>query len=263
MTVDFHTHVFPDKVAPGAVSSLEERAGLKADTDGTLAGLLSSMRRCKTDISVVMPVATRPEQTRSINDFAAGINRKNGIISFGGIHPGYEDIKGELARIQALGLRGIKLHPDYQNTFIDSPSMVGILKECGRLGLMVLTHSGVDLGLPSPVHCTPERIAGILSEIGETVLIAAHYGGNGMAEQTLKHLAGTGVYIDTSFSHQTCDRNQLKTLLEAYDEDHILFASDSPWGNPAETESFIRGLGLKQDRTDKIMYKNALKLLNV
>ena len=263
MIIDFHTHIFPDKIAGAAVSFLERQSGEKAFTDGTLAGLKDSMRRCGIDVSVVMPVATKPEQTVSINNFAAKTNGEDGIISFGSMHPACESWREELQRIKTLGLPGIKLHPDYQKAFIDETRMVDIMRECGRLGLIVLTHSGVDIGYPEPVHCTPERIASILPEIKGTTLVAAHYGGHLCADTTLRFLGGTGVYIDTSYSHTCCDKEQLKELLLHFDADRILFASDSPWDEQDNALGFIRGLRLGPAKTEDILYNNAKKILKV
>ncbi|MDH4140582.1 MAG: hypothetical protein OEV43_08435, partial [Coriobacteriia bacterium] len=66
--IDFHTHVFPDSVARAAMPAMEANAGVKAAFDGTLSGLRSAMRRARIDVSVLQPVATRPEQVRSINE---------------------------------------------------------------------------------------------------------------------------------------------------------------------------------------------------
>ena len=43
MIIDFHTHIFPDKIAAKTIESLGTLAGVQAATDGTLNGLLNSM----------------------------------------------------------------------------------------------------------------------------------------------------------------------------------------------------------------------------
>ena len=42
MLIDFHTHVFPDALAPRAIASLAAQAGETPSTDGTVAGLCAS-----------------------------------------------------------------------------------------------------------------------------------------------------------------------------------------------------------------------------
>ena len=97
MIIDFHTHIFPEKIAGKTIESLQQISGIKASTNGTLEGLLASMEQTGVDMSVIMPVATKPEQMENINTYAKEIcdNYQGKLISFGGIHPDTEDYKKE------------------------------------------------------------------------------------------------------------------------------------------------------------------------
>ena len=101
MIIDFHTHIFPDAIAQKTIPFLEKRSGITAATDGTLNGLLHSMEQSGVDLSVIMPVVTKPSQFDSINVFAKNINEqsKGNVLSFGGIHPDCEDYKEKLEYI--------------------------------------------------------------------------------------------------------------------------------------------------------------------
>ena len=124
MIVDFHTHIFPDKIAARTIEKLENIANIKAFTDGREHSLSASMQKAGVDLSVVLPVVTKPEQFDTVNEFAMQLNekyqqQKTRLLSFGGIHPDTLDFRRELRVIKELGLLGIKLHPDYQNTYFD------------------------------------------------------------------------------------------------------------------------------------------------
>ena len=121
MVIDFHTHIFPDKIAAKTIESLGAVAGVNAATDGTLNGLLDSMQKSGVNQSVIMPVCTKAEQFDSVNTFAKKINDtyEGKLISFGGIHPDCENPKKKLKYIKSLGIPGIKIHPDYQRVMID------------------------------------------------------------------------------------------------------------------------------------------------
>ena len=92
MIIDFHTHAFPDSIAPKAIPILEEKGNLCAYTDGTISDLRKKMEENHIDYSLVLPVATSPKQVKSINTFAIEVNNKykeTHILSFGGLHPDY------------------------------------------------------------------------------------------------------------------------------------------------------------------------------
>ena len=113
MVIDFHTHCFPEKIAQKAMEKLGYAAGIMPVSDGTSGGLLSSMQDSGVDISVVLSVATNQKQQRAVNDFAASLCSDK-IIAFGSIFPDSPDAIDELERIKALELKGVKLHPEYQ-----------------------------------------------------------------------------------------------------------------------------------------------------
>src|SRR5574344_864339 len=110
MIIDFHTHVFPDKIAAQTVKHLGELAHITPYTDGSVTGLLESMKESGVTTSVVLPVVTKPSQFDAIFSFAQSLNNIPGIISFAGIHPESEDIEKKLQMIKSAGFKGIKLH---------------------------------------------------------------------------------------------------------------------------------------------------------
>ena len=94
MIVDFHTHTFPDAIAPAAIGKLQAASHTKPFTDGTVNGLRASMAAAGIDISMVLPVATSPKQVPHINDSAIALNARaneTGVYSLGGMHPDFPD----------------------------------------------------------------------------------------------------------------------------------------------------------------------------
>ena len=64
--IDFHTHVFPDKIAKAAIDALAAESGTyRPRTDGTLQGLLDSMKRADISASLVANIATKSTQLLS------------------------------------------------------------------------------------------------------------------------------------------------------------------------------------------------------
>ncbi len=263
MVIDFHTHIFPDKIAARSIAALEDKSGIQASTDGTLQGLLASMDKNGVDISVILPVMTKPSQFDSVNTFAAQVNRQYAgrLISFGGIHPDCEDYKAELDRIKALGLPGIKIHPDYQGVMIDDMRYMNIIEYANELGLIIMTHAGVDIGLPDPVHCPPDKMRKVLDTIKPEKMVLAHYGGWKQWEQVYECLAGENVYFDTAFTFDYIDRDMFIKIFEKHDHSKILFATDSPWSDAARDMEALRAMEIAADEMEDILWRNVCRLV--
>ena len=265
MMIDFHTHIFPDKIAARSIESLSKVSGVKAATDGTLNGLLASMDRSGVDLSVIMPVVTKPTQFESVNTFAAKVNEQytGRLLSFGGIHPDSEDYKSELNRIKELGLPGIKLHPDYQGVMIDDVRYMNIIEYADALGMIIMVHAGIDIGLPEPVHCPPDKARKVLDTLKPKKLVLAHMGGWKQWDEVYEYLAGEQVYFDTAFSFDYMSQDMFLKLCEKHGTDKILFATDSPWSDARRDLDVIKSLPFADEAKAVIFSGNAKKLLNM
>jgi len=196
--IDFHTHIYPDRVALQTVSAVRERAGIDAYADGTLEGLKRSMTKAGIDISVVAAVATKPEQVPSIQRWLRRI-RQPGIEAMAALHPADPLSPEQIRALREEGFRGFKLHPDYQDFFVDDPQMYPLYEAVAAEGMFILFHAGIDRGLPHPVHATPKRLATAHRAVPGLAMIAAHLGGEDAYEETAEHLLGQDLYFDTSF----------------------------------------------------------------
>ena len=265
MIIDFHTHIFPEKIAGKTIESLENLSGIKASTNGTLEGLLASMERTGVDMSVIMPVATKPSQMESINAYAKEIcdMYPGKLISFGGIHPDCEDYKSELNHIKELGLKGIKIHPDYQRVMIDDMRFMNIIEYASELGLVILTHAGIDIGLPEPVHCPPQKMRKVIDKIKPEKMIVAHYGGWKQWQEVYEYLAGENVYLDTAFTFDYIEKEMFLKILQKHGEDKILFATDSPWSHATRDIQAVNNMPIADSIKQKIFSENAKKLLQI
>ena len=265
MIIDFHTHIFPDKIAARSIEALSKVSGIKAATDGTLNGLLTSMDKSGVDLSVIMPVVTKPSQFETVNTFAKSVNEQYAgrLLSFGGIHPDSEDYKAELDRIKELGLPGIKLHPDYQGVMIDDVRYMRIIEYANELGLIILVHAGIDIGLPEPVHCPPDRARKVLDVIKPEKLVLAHMGGWKQWDAVYEYLAGEKVYLDTAFTFDYIDLDSFLNIWEKHDRDKILFATDSPWSDAVRDITVLKEIVNRPNDIEAVLGGNAKRLLDI
>lgn len=260
MIIDFHTHCFADNIAKNAVLQLEKAGAINAYSDGTTAGLLESMNRIGIDKSVIMPVATKPSQVDAINKWAMDSATER-LLFFGAIHPDSDDTIEVLQQLKIAGFKGIKLHPDYQGFFADEQRMMPVYEAVRDLDLTLLLHAGVDIGLIGSVHCTPLMIRRIISNIPGIKLVAAHMGGHALWRDVEELLVGEDLFLDTSYSSYDLKKEGMARMIRSHGADKIVFGSDSPWTDAGEEIEFIKGLSLKKDETEAILYKNALSLL--
>lgn len=269
MVIDFHTHAFPDKIAEKTIAILADRSGTAASTDGTVDGLIGSMKDAGVDISVVLPVVTKPSQFESINAFAERINSLPGIISFGGIHPDCEDSEKKIDALADAGFRGIKLHPDYQSVFIDDERYIRIIKRAVERGMIVSIHAGLDAGLPEPIHCPPEKSARMLdlvysgTDCRDALIVLAHSGGCMMTEDVKKYLAGRNVWFDLAYTVGEYSAEETCEVIRAHGADRILFATDLPWNSQKADIEKLRSLDISEADKEKILWKNASRLLGL
>ena len=263
MIIDFHTHCFPEKIAKKTIEKLSfVSGGLMPQTDGTENGLLSLMESDKIDKSVVLSIATNANQQTKVNDFAISL-KGDRIIPFGSVFPFSEDWESELYGLKENGIKGIKLHPDYQQFFVDDERLFPIYKTIERLGFILVFHAGEDFGFPPPYKATPERLRKVVSLI-ETPVVCAHWGSLLMCDDVLKYLCDVdNCYFDTAFGYGTMPKARALEILEKKDINKILFGSDSPWNAPSWDVNMLKTMGLSCEEEEKIFYKNAEKLLGL
>ncbi len=263
MIIDFHTHCFPEKIAKNTIEKLSYvSGGLIPQTDGTSNSLLSLMNKDNVDKSVVLSIATNANQQKNVNDFAISL-KSDKIIPFGSVYPFSEDWEEELERLKDSGIKGIKLHPDYQQFFVDDERFFPIYKKIEKLGFILIFHAGEDFGFPPPYKATPEKLRKVVTLI-ETPVVCAHWGSLLMVDDVLKYLCDLdNCYFDTAFGYGTMPKARALSILEKKGTDKILFGSDSPWNAPSWDIDMLKTMGLTKDEENKIFYKNAEKLLNL
>ena len=286
MLIDFHTHTFPDELANKVILKIAGDASIRHYTEGTNASLLESMDRAHVDMSVILPVVTKPSQCETINKVAKEINDRYfpRLLSFGGIHPDNEDYKEVLKDLAESGIKGIKLHPLYQGAAIDDIRNLRIIDCASELGLIVVIHAGKDLSFPGD-FADPDRISRMLDEVQPEKIVLAHMGSYACWEEVYDQLCGRGAYLDTSFSLNPIrplkdtpegreslaanpmlvpplSRELFRKMVEKNGADHMLFASDSPWGDQKETfdlvDEWLDGSG-----REAVYYGNALRMIGL
>lgn len=269
MLIDFHMHAFPDAIAEHAIESLKQGVRNKrgdeteAYTDGTLAGLEKSLEENGVDFGVILPVATKPSQTDSINRFARNARNEH-FVSFAGAFPGQDCVDEILTQVKSDGFIGVKIHPEFQRVRVDSPESIYFFKKCEELGLYVTLHAGEDIGVDLPVMSAPKNMKNVLEHVKGDKIIAAHMGGLNLWDEVEAYLVGTPIMFDTAFVADFISPEQYFRIIRNHGSGKILFGSDIPWEKPQKTLAALKNLislGLTEDELEDITYGNAQRIL--
>jgi predicted TIM-barrel fold metal-dependent hydrolase len=257
--IDAHAHIFPEKIAERAVGSIGEFYGITMACTGTCEDLIEHGKAINVVKYVVNSTATRVEQVEPINSFIADACRRyDCFIGLGTIHPDVEDVEAEVNRIMSLGLKGIKLHPDFQDFNIDDEAVMKIYGAAeGKLPILI--HMGDEKRTSS----RPKRLARVLDVFKDLEVIAAHFGGYSMWDEAMDCLVGRDVYFDTSSSLAFIEKTQAENIIKKHGAEKILFGTDYPmWIHKEELERFNK-LELKDSEREMILYGNAAKLFKI
>ncbi len=256
LVYDMHTHIFPPKIAEKATGAIGAFYGISMSRRGFADDLVASGASIGVAKYLVCSTATTPMQVTAINSFISSEAAKHPeFIGFGSLHPGFEDIPAETDRIIALGLRGIKLHPDFQKFAIDDREAFPIY-EAAEGRLPVLFHTGDKrYGFSNP-----DKVLRVLRNFPRLKVICAHLGGYSEWDNVLslkKYLGNPNIYIDTSSAIQFMEPAKAAEMIKKHGVERVFWGTDYPmWEHKTELENFLR-LPLTDDEKEKILGRNA------
>ncbi len=261
---DFHTHAFTDALAERAVSGLSDTSGITPATDGTVAGLRRKMAENGIDRALLLPVATKPSQQTTINNWAAEI-MGDGLYCCGTVHPDAEDAVQEAERIKSLRLYGVKFHSEYQKFAPNEERMFPVYEKIAELGLIAVFHGGWDPYSEDVIRATPQSFAALAEAFPQLTIVAAHLGGLGMWDDVERYTAGKyeNLWFDVGVISRYIEDEQLLRIIRKQGADKVLFGSDCPWDDPANEIAMINRLSLTEKEKELIFHENAERLLKL
>ncbi|MBQ1658733.1 MAG: amidohydrolase family protein [Clostridia bacterium] len=255
--IDFHAHIYPDKIAEKASQATGDFYGITPAYSGTSKELLTSGKAAGISRFVLLPVATKPDQVSHINDFIADeVSAHNEFYGFGTLHPDCENILEETDHIISLGLKGIKLHPDTQQFNTDDKRLFEVFDYIqGKIPLLV--HCG-DKRFD---FSHPRRLKNVIDNFPHLQVIAAHLGGWSLFDEAFELLKDENCYLDISSTMMFLPPEQIEHYIHGYGVERILFGTDFPLWRPEQEVASFRRLNLSSFEFERIAYKNALGIL--
>ena len=228
---DAHAHIFPVKIAAKATGSIGSFYETDMFADASAQNLLEAGDKIGVSKYLVCSSAVTPEQAFNINEFIADECRKQPrFLGFAALHPLMEDYKEEIAHAKSLGLRGVKIHSDFQKVDIDNQKSIDFYREIARNNLPVLFHMGDD----RYDYSSPDRLQNLMRQVPDLVVLAAHFGGYMRWDEAGKLVPNENLYFDTSSSLTVIDKNKALSLIEKFGVDKFFFGTDFPMWDPKE-----------------------------
>lgn len=255
---DCHCHIYPEKVAERAVQSVGAFYSIPMDAPGgTAEVLLDACKGSPIDRFIVHSVATKPSNVQSINDFiAAQCAEHPEFVGFATLHQDYPEPEAEIERAMALGLRGLKLHPDTQAVDMDDPRLMRIYEAIeGRWPLIV--HTG-DYRYD---HSHPRRLKRVLQAFPNLVVDAAHFGGWSIYDLAVEFLEDERCYLDMSSAQALLGPRRTAELVRIYGCERIMFGSDFPMWDPVSELDAFCALPFAEDELTMMLQGNAERFL--
>jgi uncharacterized protein len=269
MIIDFHTHIYPERVAAKVLPAAQRKLKVEVPGTGAPEDLRCRMHASNITKSVLLPLAKGREDVSTLNDWVLSV-AGDGLIPFGAVHPFMQNLEEELDRLAAAGVRGVKMMPLLQEAFPDDPRCERLYEAVIARNMFLVTHAGRDPLERQEVYGTPERFARTVQSFPDLRVDMAHLGGLRMWDEVRKYLlssdllsTGKNVFFDTAYVSFYMADKDMADLIEDIGPDRILFGSDYPWEEPGRAAGIIRRLDLSSQETDAILWKNAARLLEL
>lgn len=259
--IDFHTHAFPDALAERAMEQLlSETDAVRSFLDGKLSSLIASMDANRIEVSVLCSIATKPSQFEPIFRWSQQI-ASDRIIPLASVHP--KDPAGveHIHQIAQAGLKGVKMHPYYQDFYLDDPHLNPLFEAIQDEGLLLTLHTGYDFAFDRDERATPKQIWEVLQRFPEMKLVTTHLGAWEQWDDVQRYLLGKPIYMETSFSIEFLGTERVRQMLLEHPPEYILFGTDSPWTDQGETIASYESIDLPEEIKEKYFFANASRIL--
>ncbi len=258
--IDFHCHIYPEKIAQKAVKSVGEFYNIEMTAQGTSSDLIDKGSKCSITNYVVHSVAIDKDHVQTINNYIKSeCDAHKEFVGFMTMHADFENKIEEAQRCKNLGLKGVKIHPDTQKYNMDDERMYELYDYLQSEGLPLLIHCG-DYRYP---YSHPSRLCKIQKEFPRLITIGAHFGGWSVYDLALEYLKDTNCYLDTSSSLEYIGLKRAKELINIYGAERMLYGTDFPMWSPEEELKKFMNIGLTQSQNELILYKNAQQILKL
>ena len=280
MIIDFHTHLFPEKIRKNREAYFSDEPAfqmLYQSPKSRLIGakeLLASMDAGRVDKSVIFGFPWKDEKLfKQHNDYIGKVVSRypDRFIGLGCFDPFSDGAVEETRRcLQQGGLSGIGELAFYQSG-IETDALARlepIMEICKDRNLPVLIHTNEPIGhnYPGKTPNTLAQIYRLIDAFPQNIHVLAHWGGGlfffSLLKKDVKQRLNR-VYFDTAASPYLYDPAVYRLAIELVGAEKILFGSDFPLLPPSRYFDEMKAAGLSDEEMGQICGANAARLFGV
>jgi uncharacterized protein len=276
--IDFHVHLPTPDWLDGSMAGYVEAAEayFRSTVQRQSLGELADRYRALDTMAVLLAwdAETATGRPRVPNETVAAACEQypDAFTGIGSVDPHKgEAAVAEVARIAALGLRGVKFHPSLQAFAPHDPRYDPVFAACEEQGLLALFHAGTSgIGARQPGgqgiridYAHPIKLDSVAAAHPRLTVVAAHFGWPWHMDLAAIAVHKTNVYIDISgWSPRRIPPEVIRELRGRL-SGQFLWGSDYPFFTPERCLGELTGLGLPADVMDQVLYGNAARILGL
>ena len=272
--IDFHVHLPTPDWLDGSMDGYVEAAEayFRSTVERQSLGELADKYRALDVLAVLLAwdAETATGRPRVPNETIAAACREypDAFTGLGSVDPHKSSAVDEVARIAALGLRGVKFHPSLQAFAPDDPKYWPVFAACERHGLLALFHTGTSgIGARQPGgqgiridYAHPLKLDAVAAAHPELTVVAAHFGWPWQMDLIAVALHKTNVYIDISGWSPKRIPPEVVRELKGRLSGQFLWGSDFPFIAPERCLAELDELGLA---SPALLRDNAARVLGL
>jgi predicted TIM-barrel fold metal-dependent hydrolase len=232
------------------------------------AGQIACIVAFDAETATGLPPVTNDYIAQMVKDFP------DVFVGWAGVDP----LKGKMA-IEELerankefGFTGVKFAPHIQQFFLDDPQFYPLWEKCVELDMHMMTHTGfggLGAGLPGGLGTKLQyvkpfpHIDNLAADFPELTIVAAHPAWPWTEEFIAVVLHKGNVFWELSgWAPRYYPQNLFYEANRRF-QDKIMYGSDYPAFDPNENLNEFMGLDWRPGVLEKLVYKNAQRILGI
>lgn len=247
------------KMKADLLSGLFSAGGRRATH--TVPNLAREMKELGVARGVLLPIDL-PIISHNSEAWIEAARGRDDLVCFGSVHPFDPDPEGRLDALIALGIKGIKVHPNVQMVAPDHERAMRLYPMFARRKLPVLWHCG-PVGIEPALGRYLTQVRHYERPIAEnphTTFVLGHAGALQLEAAMELCRKYPNVYLEISSQGLA----GVRTLVERGDPDRILMGSDWPFYSQAlPIARVLIATEARRELRRKIFWDNAAKLLGI